>query len=262
MDIADKIRKLLRLAKGREEEPEGQTALGLANELMEEHGVQVDLDDEVGEDVSEDWIVQAPKPVAWMEMLLVALCDILYGGVVMPMTSPTHWRLYVVSERDSIDVRSLAEHFAFLQAQIETIASDFEQMLVDEDKYTEQKVESFTLGVNYGVTEMLFEDIAGRLPTEEEVPFIHHSKALAADTAHEDLAAFSSNLAIDSFKRQVDANNEIFRRTAPENPDPKREVIEIQPDWRYFEQGRKAAHFNIDDVFPDDHWEEPRPGQT
>lgn len=262
IDVKDKILKLLRLARGREDEPEGETAKRMAEEMMEEHGVKVDeaeLDEDQGPDVGEVWIVQADEPIAWMEMLLVSLCDIIYGGVVMPMIGPAGWRLYVVAEHETVDHAALTEHFVFLKNQIEQLAGDFESLLISEGKYDVKKVNSFALGLNYGITEILFDEILGYVPPQEHMPFAS-GKALAASSDPEpelepeacnDLQQYLDGPLSDSFQRQVDANNEIFRQTAPPaDPPTSEDVKEIQPDWRYFEQGRRTAHDQVDEVFP------------
>lgn len=256
MDARSKIAKLLRLARDRDGEPEGDNARRFAEKLMAEHGIEVtdeDLDEDAGPAVDQDWVVEASEPVPWMEMLLVALCDILYGGVVLPMVGPGGWRLYVVADKGSVDVDALAYHFAYLQHHIEALTVDFEELYNQTRTFSasDRVLTSFSLGLVYGITEMLFEDIEGILPKEEQMPFMY-GKALAPGEAQDEPQALAgmadeSGPHHDSFKQQLEASNEVFQHITEGD---RKDEVEIRPDWHIFEQGRQAAHDHVDSVVP------------
>lgn len=270
--IKDKILKLLRLAQGREDEPEGQTALETAQRLMDEHGITVepeDIQEDQGPSMAEQWIVEAPEPIAWIEMLLVALCDIIYGGVVLPMKGPAGWRLYVVSEEGEVDIGLLSAHFSFLKEQVQILAEDFADVLEAQGQYTDHRFDSFCLGMVYGITEILFEEIEGFEPEAQDMPFtdLYDQKALVApeqdEEEHPQDVEEEHAIAphVDSFKKQVEANNAVFQRICPPShePEPPEDVVDIRPDWGYFEHGRQVAHHHIDEVFlPDEAFEPQR----
>lgn len=224
MDISGKILSLLRLAKDQCSTPEGMTARRLAEALMEKHGISEDdiTEDENTKDVEQDWIVQTEEPVAWMEMLLVTLCDLIYGGMVLPMQGPNTWRLYIVSDRGTVDTEGLTEHFHMLHDEIEDLLADEG---VPEDTM------SYTLGAVYGITEMLYQYLHGRKPTAEQMPFMF-DKALAE--------APKTGL-----ERQIEEANLVFqpKQAAPRKTD---DAVEILPNWDVFAKGRRAAHQHID----------------
>lgn len=258
MDVLGKIKKLLRLAKGREDEPEGKTALSMAEEMMEEHGISMDevsAHEDSDKGVEQIWVLDADEPSPWMEMLLVALCDVVYGGVVLPLIGPSgNWRLCVVESEGGLDTKILLTHFHYLKDRISELTEDFSEILVEEGRYTDHRALSFSLGCVYGVTEMLFEDLEGVVPDEAQMPFAY-GKALAAAPEEEEPYMGPHH---DSFKKQLERSQATFEELLlqPQGAQvphvDQSEEKAITPEWSYFDQGRKAAHQLIDDPFPDE----------
>lgn len=259
MDARDKVIKLLKLARDRgEDSPEGETAARIAKEMMEEHDIEVDLDaSEEQERITTEWLVEAEEPVPWMEMLVVTLCDLIYGGVVMPMISPASWKVYVVSaDGDEVDINLLAFHFAYLQQYIERLLEPLEA------HGSEHDLKSFSLGLVYGITEMMLMDQGVEEPTEADMPFM--APALAAAPATKTDQGTVTETAIvrqhDSFAATLEDNLDVFRDAQPEPPpsadppptDPTQppEVETIHYDWHLFQEGRRTAHRYIPDPYP------------
>jgi hypothetical protein len=261
MDPRTKIVKLLRLAKDREDSPEGETAARIAGELMEEHDIEVDLDAEDHKDkVRDEWIVEADEPVPWIEMLLLSLADLIYGGVVMPMISPASWKIYIVcDDKDEVDVDLMAYHFAYLQQLIEPLMQPLEA------HGTEHEIRSFSMGLVYGITELLFYDMGMEEPTINDMPFV--AKSLEAASTFGRGISLDKSIARqhDSFAATMEDNLDIFRDAQP-NPQPSSDPQPdlpppdkvIEPNWTLFQEGRRAAHEHIADPYPP---EEQKTGQ-
>lgn len=257
MNARDKVIKLLKLARDRgEDSPEGETAARIAREMMDEHDIEVDLDaSEERERVSQEWIVEAEVPVPWIEMLLVSMCDLIYGGVVMPMLSPGSWKVYVVStDEDEVDADLLAFHFDYLKRYMDRL---LEPLLAHG---SEHDIKSFSLGVVYGITEMMLVDQGVDEPTEADMPFMAPALAAAPVEEQQDVVETAIARQYDSFAETLEDNLDVFRDAQPEPPlpppsDPHRpssppEVETVTYDWKIFQEGRRTAHRYIPDPYP------------
>jgi hypothetical protein len=221
MDLTSKIQNLLRLARDQAGSPEGDTAKKLAESLMDKHGLEVDIDDVERADIEQDWIVQVESPVPWMEMLLVSLCDLMYGGTVLPMQTPNSWRLYVVSDRGTVNLEDLSKHFNELVEDIEDLSrSDVIRT------GQERNADSYALGAVYGISEKLYELMLGRAPQPEQMPFMY-DKALSAAEAENPAEVEQAALAVEA------------------QPRAREGFVEILPNWPAFHRGRKDARIHL-----------------
>jgi hypothetical protein len=212
--------------------------MDLAFALMDKYGItEEEIPTEAEQiDQEQDWIVQNEAPVAWMEMLLITLCDLLYGGTVVPMIGPGGWRLYVVSDRGTVDMKGLSAHYAFLEDDVDELTERFKASA----PRSKRTLESFSIGVVYGITEMLFEEMHGCVPKAEQIPFMFDKALKEAETVE-----------MSSQEQQVALANEVFQNAlATKTSKEKDGMVEIQPDWWAFDMGKKAAHTKIKSVRP------------
>jgi hypothetical protein len=244
-DPKSRVIKLLRLAKDREGTPEGDTAKRLAEVIMETHGISVEpeaVEFESPPEVAQVIVAEHKERQWWQEMLLVTLCD-LYGGEAVPMQVGKIWRLYVVVEpEDEVDISQLQAHFDYLCALIKDLrdssAYEFMKALPVE---RENAVSSFSIGAVFRISQLLYSDTVGHTPDLEQMPFmIRALKGAEENVVHETMD--SSDITL--FHTSVDAPNS----SPPKGSDADPQVVEVIPDWYWFDCGYRQTCTNIHQV--------------
>lgn len=232
--LQQKIIKLLRLAADREGSPEGDTARRLAATIMDTHGFTIDPDEiEFGEaqKVAQVLIAEGTERQWWQEMLLVTLCDV-YGGETVPMSNEKYWYLYIVVEPDDeVDIPRLRQHFEYLCKSVhDLVSTSSSEFMRAHAQDREQAVSSFRIGAVFRISQLLYKDSTGEEPDLEHMPFM--VRALSEAT-------------------QNDAVSSAVVHVSPttKSPTTSTTVVEIAPDWYWFDCGWRNATKFIQHVY-------------
>ena len=250
-DPKQKVIKLLRLADDREGTPEGETARRLAESIMETHGFTVEqeaVDFETPSEIIQALFAEDVERRWWQEMLLVTLCDI-YGGEAVSMSGEP-WRLYVVVEpADEVDVPRMQQHFEYLCALVRDLcdacATEFMRALPLE---RERAVSSFCIGSVFRVSQLLYQDTTGEEPNLEQMPFMLRAlKAGSHETIDGDVVASGAAMGATSRVSSLQPYESFTSMGGEDREAP--EVVEIVPDWHWFDCGYRNACTSIHHVY-------------
>lgn len=244
--IKEKIVKLLRLAEDRKGSPEGDLAQRMAEQLMKTHGVDVaeeDVSFEGPREVVQHCVAEEDERQWWMEMLLVTLCD-RYGGEAISVISSV-WRLFVVVEpEDDIDVDVVGCHFQYLCELVNDLrdasASEF---MSAPPAQRDDAISSFCIGAVHHIAQMLYEEEKDL----DTMPFM--VRALGAAEHHDDFETQpTTSLVVPPPPWHPPSDLDHVHTLPPDDPP---EVIEVVPDWKWFDCGYRAAKQLIRQVYPD-----------
>jgi len=247
MSTKDKVIKLLRLAEDRAGTPEGATAEAMAHKLMAIHDIEIAEDDVAFEgpnEVVHHVVAQMEERTWWTEMLLVTLCD-LYGGEAVVIGGPP-WLLHVIVEpEDEVDLPDLQRHYEYLSDIIEDLchasASDFMRAVPAE---RDRAIASFCIGAVYRISQMLYFEEREEELDLEQMPFM--VRALTGSVA-------SPQEAKEVFGTEPTQGNlaHLFETELPPLGNQVRDdLIEVVPDWSWYDVGYRNAKVLIKDPYP------------
>ncbi len=237
MSTKVKVIRLLRLAEDRAGTPEGDTAQRIAEQLIATHDIQIEDDDiafEEAPEVIHHLMYEGEQRLWWPEMMLVTLCD-LYGGEVVVMQGAP-WRVYVVIEpEDHVELSVLEKHFKYLCELIEDLyhacASEFMKAVPAE---RDKAIESFCIGAVFRISQMLYTQERQEQPDLEEMPFMVRALTGTVEEPREvkDPGLWPPPVPLEMGRQVHD------------------DLIEIIPDWSWFDEGYRNAKTLIGSPYP------------